>query len=81
MSDNVTVVATNTSDNYSDNRATATIVMRRKTASQWLASSYIPQLGEPCFETNTYRYKIGDGTHVWEELPYAVCAVDDGELT
>ena len=54
--------------------------MRRKTASQWAASSYKPQLGEPCFESDTYRYKIGDGVHTWAELQYAVCAVDDGEL-
>ena len=84
MSENTTVVtAYNTSDNYdtSDKRATVLIVMRRKTASQWNSSAYIPQLGEPCFESDTYRYKVGDGTHTWAKLPYAVCAVDDGELT
>lgn len=76
------VVAAATDSSYTSNNTVATyILLRRKTSTEWASSGYIPKLGEPCFETDSYRYKIGDGANTWANLPYAVCAVDDGELT
>lgn len=78
---NATVVSQITSNNYSgNNAATVYIQMRRKTSSEWIMSRYVPLNGEPCFESDSYRYKIGDGISTWDELPYAICGVDDGEL-
>ena len=83
MNENVNIISQVTSTSYDSTTSSAavTILIRRKSAEEWLASSYIPKAGEPCFELNTYRYKIGDGIHAWGSLPYVICAVDDGELT
>jgi len=53
----------------------ATITFRKGTASD--ASSNNPTLaeGEPGFETDTGRLKIGDGSTAWNSLPYITRAV------
>lgn len=83
MNENVNIISEQltTSYNSATSSAAVTILIRRKSEAEWLTSTYIPKIGEPCFELGTYRYKIGDGAHTWNELPYAICAVDDGELT
>jgi len=45
--------------------------LRRALASQWLSSpSLVLQAGEPGYETDTFKLKIGDGTTPWYLLPY-----------
>jgi hypothetical protein len=56
--------------------AKATIQHRRDTAANWVAAQssagVTPILaeGELAYETDTKRFKIGDGTSLWGELPY-----------
>lgn len=51
------------------------IKFRRGTAAEW-ANSWPPpggevlRLGEPGFEKDTYKLKIGDGITPWNDLPY-----------
>jgi hypothetical protein len=44
--------------------------IRRDTSTNWAAND--PKLadGEMGYETNTGRMKIGDGMHLWNDLPY-----------
>lgn len=45
--------------------------LRRATSSQWSAvSGTVLQGGEPGFETDTFKLKIGDGITAWRILPY-----------
>jgi hypothetical protein len=45
--------------------------LRRALASQWLSTpSLILQAGEPGYETDTFKLKIGDGMTPWYLLPY-----------
>ena len=47
-----------------------TIRLRRGTASQWSAANTVLSDGEPGFETDTNKFKIGTGTASWNDLPY-----------
>ena len=53
-----------------------TIKLRRGTSLEWTNSSpnVVLSLGEPGFETDTHKLKIGDGTTAWNSLDY----VSDG---
>ena len=46
------------------------IQLRRGTAALWAANNPILALGEPGFETDTYKLKIGDGVTQYSVLPY-----------
>ena len=51
------------------------IKLRRGTAAQWAASQPQPggevlKLGEPGYEKDTGKLKIGDGSTPWNSLPY-----------
>lgn len=51
------------------------IRLRRGTSHEWSASQPQPggevlRLGEPGFEKDTYKLKIGDGVTPWNSLPY-----------
>lgn len=46
------------------------IQLRRGTASEWTSVNPILSSGEPGFETDTNKEKIGDGTTAWNSLPY-----------
>lgn len=46
------------------------IRFRRGTSAEWAAADPVLQAGEPGFETNTGRHKIGDGATAWRDLPY-----------
>ena len=46
------------------------IQVRRDTAARWLQYNPILLEGEQGFETDTDQYKMGDGVHTWDELPY-----------
>lgn len=50
---------------------TSRIQFRRATAASWATSNPTLATGEPGVETDTHRLKIGDGTTVWNALPYA----------
>ena len=47
------------------------IQVRRGSTSDWAAGSIVLSAGEWGFDTTTGRYKIGDGTTVWNSLTYA----------
>ena len=44
--------------------------LRRAIASNWTSTNPILKAGEPGFETDTYKLKIGDGINTWRNLPY-----------
>ena len=46
------------------------IQLRRDTAANWTANNPTPASGEPCFETDTGKFKIGDGVTTYNNLPY-----------
>lgn len=49
------------------------IQLRHDTAANWEANKTVVLLaGELGFETDTNKFKIGDGVRTWAELPYAV---------
>jgi hypothetical protein len=54
--------------------------LRRANACDWIASNPILQAGEPGFEADTFRLKIGDGVNHWNTLPYigGDCMAFDG---
>lgn len=47
-----------------------TIQIRRDTAANWTAGNPTPLSGQPCWETDTNKLKIGDGATAWSSLPY-----------
>lgn len=47
-----------------------TIKLRRGTAAQWTAANPVLAAGEPGFETDTGKHKIGDGATAWSALDY-----------
>ena len=51
-----------------------TIKFRRDTSSNWTSVNPIPAQGEPCYETDTGKLKIGNGSDNYVTLPY----VSDG---
>ena len=46
----------------------ALIQFKRGTSQRWSESDYILQVGEPGYDTDTGRMKIGDGVHLWKDL-------------
>lgn len=50
--------------------STARIRVRRGTAAQWTAAAPTLALGEIGIETDTRRFKVGDGTTAWAALSY-----------
>lgn len=48
----------------------ATILLRRGLAATWAEHNPILAYGEPGFEKDTNRLKIGDGETEWNLLPY-----------
>ena len=49
---------------------TVTIRLRRDPAATWTTNNPILALGEPGFETDTNKLKIGNGTDHWNDLDY-----------
>lgn len=47
-----------------------TFLLRRGTTSAWESANPTLQYGEPGYEKDTGKLKIGDGIHAWNELPY-----------
>lgn len=48
-----------------------TVQIQAKTATEWSASNPILADGEPGFERNTQRMKVGDGVTRWNDLAYS----------
>ena len=46
------------------------IQLRRDTAANFTSADPTPAQGEPCFETDTNKLKIGDGSTAWTSLAY-----------
>ena len=46
------------------------IQLRRDTASNWSTNNPTPSAGEPCFETDTGKLKIGNGSTKYNDLAY-----------
>jgi hypothetical protein len=46
------------------------IKLRRGTSLQWSSANPVLSLGEFGYESNSTRFKIGNGTSSWNELPY-----------
>ena len=51
---------------------------RRGTASQWTSADPILNAGEIGYESDTNKFKIGDGTNHWSDLNYFADAVELG---
>ena len=51
---------------------------RKGTAAQWTAADPILNAGEIGWESDTNKFKIGDGTNHWEDLTYFLDATDLG---
>lgn len=43
---------------------------RRGLAREWVATNHLLQSGEPGYEEDTNKYKVGDGIRRWNDLPY-----------
>lgn len=48
------------------------IQLRRATAAQWATANPILGIGEPGFEIDTAKIKIGDGASAWNSLAYFI---------
>lgn len=47
-----------------------TFQVKRGTAARWEELNLVLNPGEPGFEMDTFKLKIGNGTTAWKELPY-----------
>lgn len=47
-----------------------TIQFKRGTTAKLAAWTVIPKAGEPIFDTELNKLKIGDGIHLYADLPY-----------
>lgn len=50
------------------------IQLKRTTASAWTSLNPTLDVGEIGFETDTKKFKIGDGSTAWTSLPYSITA-------
>lgn len=50
--------------------ATIQLQYRRDTAANWTGNNVVLAAGEPGYETDTGKFKIGDGTTAWTSLNY-----------
>lgn len=46
------------------------IQLRRDTAANWASNNPTPVAGQPCFETDTKKMKVGDGSTAYNSLAY-----------
>lgn len=58
------------------------ILLRRDTASNWTSANPTLSSGEIGYETNTGKFKIGNGSTAWSSLSYYMGSLDDvGDVT
>jgi hypothetical protein len=55
------------------------IQLRRGTSGQWLSSDPVLAEGEIGLETDTEKFKIGDGSTSWSSLTYGGIQGSQGE--
>lgn len=58
----------------------ATFKLRRGPAAEWIVDNPILMAGEPGFEIDTGKIKIGTGFQVWTALPYILPAPEVSQL-
>lgn len=58
--------------------ALVTLRFRRGTAAEWVAANPILALGEPGWETDGSKGKVGDGSTAWNTLQYSLGAGGGG---
>lgn len=51
---------------------------RRGTLSQWVAANPVLAAGEIGWESDTNKFKIGDGINQWDDLQYFAAGSGDG---
>lgn len=56
------------------------IRIRRDLAQVWIANNPVLSVGEPGYEIDTRRMKIGDGVSPWSDLAYFSTSDQEGEL-
>jgi hypothetical protein len=54
------------------------IKLRKGTAATWASANPTLDVGEPGFESDTKKFKIGDGNTSWNNLKYV--GADGGDL-
>ena len=47
------------------------IQFRRSTAAEWTSANPLLSVGEAGLETDTGKFKIGNGSNNWSTLPYS----------
>lgn len=57
--------------------ALARVRYRQDTAANWTAQNPVLAAGEPAYETDTKRTKVGDGTTAYNDLSYNT-SIDSG---
>jgi hypothetical protein len=55
---------------------TTRIQLRRDTALRWTSVNPVLAAGEPAFESDTGKVKVGDGITAWASLPYILDVAD-----
>ena len=50
------------------------ILLRRDTSSNWTSGNAVLAVGEIGYETNTGKFKIGDGSTAWTSLGYSIAS-------
>jgi hypothetical protein len=58
--------------------AIARIRLRRGTAAEWATANPVLADGEPGFEKDTGKEKVGDGIRAWVDLPYTAAQGEQG---
>lgn len=59
--------------------AITTIRLRRGTAAQWSSTNPVLAAGEMGIETDTRKFKFGNGTTQWNAIPYASAGGSGGD--
>lgn len=57
------------------------IQLRRDTSVNWSTNNPVPSAGEPCFEIDTGKLKIGDGSTKYNDLAYQGGGSGGGDVT
>ena len=59
----------------------AVIQVKRGTASSWTAANTVLAAGEIGYETDTRKFKVGNGSTAWSSLSYATVDFNSIALT
>lgn len=56
-----------------------TFVLRHDDSASWTAKNSVLRAGEPGIETDTQKWKSGNGFTPWNDLPYMVGVAPDDD--